>query len=256
MRVRWGRVAGAVAALVVFPPAGWVAFTWATRPEPEPAVRGWPGPDGCVAGEVLTALPIVHPSHEEDEEGGPVDDAAAAVLLAAARCSGAGAVDGERLFPVYLAARHGLDALDRRPPAEAVEGLIAVWALAVDQVAAGPLVHAAVWTAVGTEAAEALAPLLDDPALDPAARSRAQGELRSLARATLDEAQLAAREERATWGMIGEAFSSPADWPWLPFAMSYVWEARIGAHPVFADVRADHARLAATAGSLATANQR
>jgi hypothetical protein len=253
MRVRWGRVAGTVATLAVAVPAAGVGVTWATRPTPAPVVRAWEGPDGCDAGEVLETLAVVHPPHGEDDVGGPVDEAAAAVLLAAARCARPGAVDREVLFRAFTAARHGVAVLARRHPDEAVRGLVAVWALAEDEVAAGPLVHAAVWTAVAREAADALEPLLSSPAPSPATRAVARVKLRSLAEAGFDEGQLAAREEQETWAELGAAFGSPVDWPWLPFAMSYVWEARRGAHPVFADVRDDQARLAATAEVLASA---
>jgi hypothetical protein len=229
-----------------------VGFSWwATAGEPSQVVRRTPGGEDCATSDLLGVLPRVHHNHRSPE-GGDLDRAAGAVLVAAARCERVEELPIDDLFATYLASTHGVAWLVRaEAPADAVADLLDVWELAADQRGVGPLVSLGTWTAVGLQVSEALEPLLDDPRLSASDRAVATARLRALAVAPLDWDEVAAREERATWGMLAQTLTHPAWWPELLGAPRYLWQARHLSHPIVADLRDDVAREQAAARSLA-----
>ena len=249
MRIRWFRVARAVVVIVGGPPALGVAGLWMTRGTPTPLERSIPGPDRCVTSEVLMTGSQLHENTDGVDAG---DRLAADVLLRAARCSDLGEIDWEEHFEVFEMVRDGVEWIAANEDGEVgLDHALRVWELAADQRRAGPLANVGVWTALGTDAGEAVERRL--PEAGDAARTEAERRLVAIATAPIDWDEIAVRDERSMWRWTLKLVGMPGGWRDLPFMPWTIMQARRGSHPLNAELRDEEATTRVEAAVLAGA---
>lgn len=254
MRLRWGRVvvAGSVAAAGM-----WLGSWWFTAPTPKLEARKYPGEGACRAGDEVEVIAEVHTSdvHTEVDATGAVDRDVARRLRVAADCRDAGELPVARLWDVFHATSHGIDAIAAEGlHVDTVDGLIEVAELAADLRRNGTLVNGAVWTALQSQAYEALTTRIDDEEmhLSKSEREGFRDRLVALAEDPFTWSDLRAYEEQQIWRYLGTTLFRPALWPTILLFPRELSHARHGDHPVRRDLEHDLVEARIHAATLAT----
>ena len=238
MRIGTGRVVLSLGGTMLALTLGAVGVVWATSGSPREVPRQHPGPDACRTVDRLSGVWAAGPQAVAARD----DAAAARVILSAAQCRHQEQVPAERELAVHQAALRAVDWVgEHRAGAAAVHDLLDLWALAADAQAVAPTFEGAGWSRVAQRAAETLRVVLADPtlALDPAERAEAKDRLVALSLHEADHREVAVRDEREAWVMIGAALADPRAWPSLWAAPGILWDARSGAGPLREALGAD-----------------
>ncbi len=251
MRLRWGRILGALGVSMLAVNSLPFVPLWLTMPDAVAVPRALApaAPADCETAAVLDAVGKAHPKHDAD--GGPVDVAALAAVVAAGQCGTLTALDATNTFIAFRAVDHGLQTLDPvGRPAEAVEGALAVWELGADMQRAGSHWQAAVWLGVEMRAGMILdSALLHSDALDDAQLADVQRRLTRIATSDVDWDVVAVQEERATWEWIHLAHA-PAGFS--PLAWREILAARQGGGRILSEAQAQLDEVRTRAAVLAS----